>query len=105
MKLAQIEEAISKLCLKADAKAQERILGDALAMLEAAPRPSALGRRLSGVRMAGKSLPLRLAGAAAIIAIAYIGAQYLAAGLEGSSDVFAIGLELTCKNAQGFFGY
>ena len=105
MKLAQIEKAIRKLCLKADAKAQERILGDALVMLESAPRPSALGRRLSGVRMARKSLPLRLASAAAIIAAAFIGAQYLAECLEGCGDVFAIGLELTCQNVQRFFGY
>ena len=105
MKLAQIEEAISKLCLKADAKAEERILGDALAMLEGAPRPNSLRRGLSGVRMARKSLPLRLAGAAAIIAVAFIGAQYLAACLEGSSDVFAVGLELTYQDVQRFLGY
>jgi len=104
MRLAQIEESIRKLCFRTDAPAEERILGDALEVL-ASVHVSALARGLGGLRMAGKSLPVRLAGAAAMIAIAYVGALYLAGCLEGCSDELAIGLELTCKDVQRFFGY
>ena len=103
MKLAQIEEAIKKLYLKADAKAEERILGDALAMIESAPQPGSLGRRLSGLRMVRKSMPLRLAGAAAIIAVAYVGAQYLASSLQSCSDTTALTIELASNDIGSFF--
>lgn len=103
MRLAQIEESIRKLCLGTDAGAQERILGDALAVLEGA-HVGAIGSGLSCLRMLRMSLPVRLACAAVIIAVTYAGAEYLAACLEGCSDTTALTIELASNDIVRFFG-
>ena len=105
MKLSQIEKSIRKLALKADMKAQERILADALTVIGDRTRAGALGRTIWQVRMARHSLPVRLATAAAIIAVAYVGAQYLAWSLQSCSDTTALTVELAFNDIQGFFGY
>jgi len=104
MRLAQIEESIRKLCFRTDTQAEERILGDALSVLAGAAGTSALRRSLSTVRMMRTSLPVRLAGAAAIIAVAYVGVQYLADCLEGCSDTTALTIELASNDIVRFFG-
>lgn len=103
MRLAQIEESIRKLCLGTCAQAEERILGDALAALAGA-KTSAFRRSLSTMRMLRISLPVRLAGAAAIIAITYVGAEYLSAYLEGCGDTTVLTIELASNDIGGFFG-
>ena len=103
MKLAQIEESIRKLCFRTDAQAEERILGDALSVLEGA-HVSALGRGLSVLRMIRESLPVRLAGAAVLIAAVLGGGQYLAGRLEGCSDTTALTIELASNDISRFFG-
>lgn len=104
MRLAQIEDSIRKLCLGTSAQAEERILGDALAALAGAAGTSAFRRSLSTMRMLRMSLPVRLAGAAAIIAIAYAGAGYLAAYLKGCNDTTALTIELASNDIGRFFG-
>jgi len=104
MRLAQIEKSIRKLCFRTDAQAEERILGDALAVLAGAAGTSALRRSLYALRMLRMSLPVRLAGAAVIIAIAYVGAEYMAACLEGCSDTTALTIELASNDIVKFFG-
>jgi len=103
MRLAKIEESIRKLCFGTAEGAEERILGDALAALEGA-RVSAIGCGLSTMRIMRRSLPVRLAGAAVIIAIAYVGAEYLAACLESCSDTTALTIELASNDIVKFFG-
>lgn len=104
MRLAQIEESIRKLCLGTGAQAEERILGDALSVLAGAAGTSALRRSLHAMRMLRMSLPVRLAGAAVIIAIAYVGAEYLAVCLEGCNDTTALTIELASNDIVRFFG-
>lgn len=103
MRLAKIEESISKLCFGTAEGAEDRILGDALEALEGA-HLSAIGCGLSAMRIMRRSLPVRLAGAAVIIAIAYIGAEYLAGRLENCSDTTALTIELASNDIAGFFG-
>lgn len=104
MRLAQIEDSIRKLCLGTDAQAAERILGDALVVLDGAAGTSAFRRSLQTLRMLRMSLPVRLAGAAVMIAIVYVGAEYLAACLEGCSDTTALTIELASNDIVRFFG-
>jgi len=104
MRLAQIEESIRKLCFRTDAQAEERILGDALAVLDGTAGTSAFRCRLHALRVLRMSLPVRLAGAAAIIVIAYVGAEYLAACLKGCSDTTALTIELASNDISRFFG-
>ena len=103
MRLKQIEKSIRKSCFRTDAESEERILGDALAVLAGA-KASAFRRSLSTLRMLRRSLPVRLAGAAVIIVIAYVGAEYLAACLEGCSDTTALTIELASNDIVKFFG-
>jgi uncharacterized protein with PhoU and TrkA domain len=105
MRFAVIEQSIRKLRLRTNAKAEERILGDALAALESGARVGALRRGLSVLRMIRESLPVRLAGAAVLIAAIYIGGQCLAGRLESCDDEFALTVELACRDIEGFFGY
>ena len=103
MRLAQIEESIRKLCFGIDAETEERVLGDALAALEGT-HVGALECGLSAMRIMRRSLPVRLAGAAVIIAIAYAGAEYLAVCLEGCSDTTALTIEFASNDIGRFFG-
>jgi hypothetical protein len=103
MKLSQIEESVRKLRFPALAGAQDRILADALEALAGA-NVSAIGRGLGGLRILRRSLPIRLAGAAAIIAIAFAGARYMAWRVEGCSDTTALTIELASKDISRFFG-
>lgn len=105
MTFAVIERSIRKLCLRTDTKAEERILGDALAALESRARMGAVRRGLSVLRMIRESLPARLATAAVLIAAIYIGGQLLAGRLEACDDEFALTVELACRDIKGFLGY
>jgi hypothetical protein len=54
--------------------------------------------------MIRESLPVRLAGAAVLIAIVLAGGQYLAGRIEGCSDTTALTIELASNDISRFFG-
>ncbi len=103
MRFTEIKQSIRKLRLGTGEEAEERILGDALTVLEGT-HVSALRRGLSVLRMIRESLPVRLAGAAVLIAVVLAGGQYLAGRLEGCSDTTALTIELASNDIGRFFG-
>ena len=104
MRFTEIKQSIRKLRLGTGEEAEERILGDALAVLEGTACPGAVRRGLSVLRMIRESLPVRLAGAAVLIAVVLAGGQYLAGRLEGCSDTTALTIELASNDISRFFG-
>ncbi|HIJ71517.1 MAG TPA: hypothetical protein HPP87_09170 [Planctomycetes bacterium] len=104
MRLAQVEEAIKRLCIRIDEKRTELILQDALVLLENT-KTSALKRGVLALQMLRFSLPVRLATAAAIIVFAYVGAGYLAVCLGACSDSTALTIELASQDISRLFGF
>jgi len=104
MRLAQVEEAIKRLCIRIDEKRTELILKDALVVLENI-KPNALRRGVLTLQLLRLSLPVRVATAAAIIVIAYVGAGYLAVCLEACSDSTALTIELASQDISRLFGF